>query len=783
MTRKSSIVLLFCLVLVAVLCPAGGAWAELVAHWKLDESSGTTAYDSVGGLHGAMANMDPLSAWVGGKINGCVSLDGVDDHVSLPASFNLNSSSMTISLWLKSNADQNSFTGLVFRRTHDENATGFGFSRNTNELGYHWNNTQFDWSSGVIIPNGVWLFAAISIAPTQATVYVSDTNTGELRSAANAHELHTESFNNAAIGADIYWEGGRYFNGLIDDVRIWNTALSPEEINDVYTGGAVTTVEFEAESSISYEPISSAVVPVVLRNGIPDQSYAVSYTVTGGTATGGGVDYTLESGTLDFGPGETVKPINISVINDGVQEPDETIALELSNPDGPGAVLGIAQHTHTISDAIPQIGFANATGSTVENVTPAVIEVMLSYASNEAITVNYAVTGGTAKGGGVDYTLTGGSLQFEPGTVTKYITMQIVDDDMTETDKTVILRLSNPTNATLGTERTHTFTIFDDEWGVVWDDKIWYYTSEYGGPFVNEDGNLEWTPEEEGQYVTRIPEQSLAWPGDKVEVSYMWMTDGATPCNVDDCYSCPRCTGDIRCVAGTSDFRIGLFQADGEYAERDGGWDLKDTLWEGYVGYNFRFGPNMRAEPTRYVDCDDETHKTGNFAKKDPEFMSLMTANQGLMDYIPGFELPPGEWSLLTVSLERVSRGIVEFSITLNGRTYTETDSGSPQPTKIDVFAIHMRNNRPFYKLVLAKLGCSCPGNLDGGAPQAAQIDLEDLQILAGMLLDAGSPFVVPVEAGHCGDLNADLQIDLEDLQALASVLLDGGSPFIVPCE
>jgi len=73
---------------------------------------------------------------------------------------------------------------------------------------------------------------------------------------------------------------------------------------------------------------------------------------------------------------------------------------------------------------------------------------------------------------------------------------------------------------------------------------------------------------------------------------------------------------------------------------------------------------------------------------------------------------------------------------------------------------------------------CACPGNLTGDG----QIDLEDLQAVAGILLQAGSPFVVPVGKGHCGDINGDLQIDLEDLQAMAGILLNAGSPFVVPC-
>ena len=73
--------------------------------------------------------------------------------------------------------------------------------------------------------------------------------------------------------------------------------------------------------------------------------------------------------------------------------------------------------------------------------------------------------------------------------------------------------------------------------------------------------------------------------------------------------------------------------------------------------------------------------------------------------------------------------------------------------------------------------GCVCPGDLNNDT----QIDLDDLQAVAGMLLDAGSGapgFIVAVEQGHCGDLNADGQADLDDLQAVASNLLDAGSPY-----
>jgi len=74
---------------------------------------------------------------------------------------------------------------------------------------------------------------------------------------------------------------------------------------------------------------------------------------------------------------------------------------------------------------------------------------------------------------------------------------------------------------------------------------------------------------------------------------------------------------------------------------------------------------------------------------------------------------------------------------------------------------------------------CRCPGDVNDDS----QVDLEDLQDVAGILLDAGSPFIVPCDAGDCADFNRDGQIDLEDLLAIAGMLLDAGSPFVAPCS
>jgi hypothetical protein len=490
---------------------------------------------------------------------------------------------------------------------------------------------------------------------------------------------------------------------------------------------AAPTITFESAASGGMETISPGLVPVNLINPEPGETYTVQYDANGGTATPG-EDYTITPDTLIFNPGEFTHYISIDINDDGVPEEDETVILELSNATGLGVVVGIDQHTYTISDTRPKVSFRTGASSGLEGTTPAIVWVDLSHASDETITVGYGVTGGTAENGD-DYTLGGSLLQFDPLETSQYISINIVGDSETEPDETIILALSEPCNATLGAITQHTRTIVDDEEGVVWDDKIWYYSDNTADFFVNEQGQLVWLPEGGGQYVTRIPPVPLSAEGDRVEVSYWYMSDGKDDCPPDTCYNCIYCDDDITCIAGTSDFRFGLFQADGEYVTADG-FDTSSSIFEGYKGYNWRFGPHLQPYPTRWVDCTGEVHKTGNFAKKPQSSSNLMTINEGLEDYIPGFELPPGEWSLLTISLERTSDDDVEMSITLNDTTYTWTDtSDSEQPTLIDVFGVHMRNGRPYSILALERVAPPPPPckNIAGDPI----IDWEDLAGLA----------------------------------------------------
>lgn len=120
------------------------------------------------------------------------------------------------------------------------------------------------------------------------------------------------------------------------------------------------TVGFAAAVSAAGEDVSPAALLVSLSAASPEP-VTVHYGATGGTATGDGVDYTLEPGTLVFAPGETVKPLPIEIVDDPLNEADETILVTLDNP--AGALLNAnATHTYTITNLAGTLAVAQTDG-------------------------------------------------------------------------------------------------------------------------------------------------------------------------------------------------------------------------------------------------------------------------------------------------------------------------------------------------------------------------------------------------------------------------------------
>jgi len=412
--------------------------------------------------------------------------------------------------------------------------------------------------------------------------------------------------------------------------------------------------------------------------------------------------------TLEFRPGQTSKTIYFDIVEDGMNnEPDETIVVELSNVVGGEAQLGaVNRHTYTIFDSLPEIAFESESTQNTEMTPAAKVWVNLSHLSSEVVTVDYAVTGGTAAGDGVDYILGDGTLTFNPGETAKYISVRLRSDYEIEDNETIVLGLSNPTNAALGALTSHTTTIIDDDAGVWFDGIRWYNAYDQSGIMVDSEGRLEWHPGDDDQMVANIPEQRFSEVGDVVIFSYIWTSGGDHNPNCQ-CYTdynpdpdrYDYCT-DITCVGGTGDFRMGLFDSNGKgyvTADRMG---ENPEIFRGYLGYHFRIFPHVSQDaPSRFREYKDdggsESHtNTSIWERSDPTHNSALLSNSNSWNRLGspmegGFGIPVGGSALMTIRLERISRNEARVSVSCNGKTWSKrSENDDTIPNKIDVFAM-----------------------------------------------------------------------------------------------
>ena len=172
-------------------------------------------------------------------------------------------------------------------------------------------------------------------------------------------------------------------------------------------------------------------------------------------------DYELSGGTLTFAPGEVAKSLDVSVLGDTTDEPDEMFALWLKDPET-GETLASGSVTILDNDDPAAVSISDVT--VVEGDTGAVnavFVVTLHPASGHTVTVAYAAEDGTASLG-ADYAATQGVLTFAPGDVARSITVPINGDGQDETNEEYFVFLSDPSNAVISDAMGAGVVIDDD---------------------------------------------------------------------------------------------------------------------------------------------------------------------------------------------------------------------------------------------------------------------------------------------------------------------------------
>jgi len=207
--------------------------AAPVAYWRLNEASGTTAHDYIGGFNGTNngslvlgASGPTPPAWPGFEsTNNAYSFSGSGTSVSLPA-LNLNSN-ITLTAWVKPNADPGYYPGIISWNNGSGIIISLGFANHSPQLTYMRNGFVYS-SSSLQVPTNQWSFIALVASPTNAVLCLA-TNAVLISYNTGTTNPALVSFTNAAyLGYNPNY--GRY-NGAMDEAAIYNQALTASQIN------------------------------------------------------------------------------------------------------------------------------------------------------------------------------------------------------------------------------------------------------------------------------------------------------------------------------------------------------------------------------------------------------------------------------------------------------------------------------------------------------------------------------------------------------------------------
>ena len=248
--------LIYLIPIILVLSMACVATADLVAHWSFDDGSGDTVYDSSGNGHVGTLMGDPQ--WVAGKMGGALSFDGFSDqanHTTDPGNINWVSvepfdvvgPGITMAAWIRPDGFDITDARIVTKQktwssidiwwmlsTYTD-GTALRMRLKTDDGGADGGTTTM-WSDTGYLEAGVWSHAAATYDGSRVRLYH---NGIEIMSTSKTGTIQTDSAAAVAIGNSPLGDPGGLratFHGLIDDLRIYNSALGEQELLGLMEG-------------------------------------------------------------------------------------------------------------------------------------------------------------------------------------------------------------------------------------------------------------------------------------------------------------------------------------------------------------------------------------------------------------------------------------------------------------------------------------------------------------------------------------------------------------------
>ncbi len=207
----------------------------LIGYWNFNDNSGTSAADKTTNANTGTLTNGPT--WTLGKRGGAVSFDGTNDYVSVSSS--LNSNYKSVFLWVNPSAWSAQWTCLINNQnlaapyeSFDIRKKSAGAGAPTLEMTIVVGGLNFQVDAGSLVTN-TWQHVGFTY---DGETLISYYNGAQVATDTSPSGTIDNSSSNINIGQNTNY-AGRNFTGLIDDVRIYNRALSSGDVSELYANG------------------------------------------------------------------------------------------------------------------------------------------------------------------------------------------------------------------------------------------------------------------------------------------------------------------------------------------------------------------------------------------------------------------------------------------------------------------------------------------------------------------------------------------------------------------
>ena len=225
-------------VLLLTLALTGPVEAELAGWWPMNDGAGTTAIDATGNGNDATFNGDPQ--WVVGQLDGALEFDGAGDWLECADGGTLAiGEAVSMAAWIKVGGqgldhkiggNQDNANGGYKMSIYSNNMVEFEIRTAANNAVLNRNS-----AGGTVLEVDTWyhVFGVYSLEAGYIRTYVNGVLDREL---ATTDELGV-SPGPLRLGCEPYTTGSYHFNGVMDDVRVYDHAVTAAEMPLIMLGG------------------------------------------------------------------------------------------------------------------------------------------------------------------------------------------------------------------------------------------------------------------------------------------------------------------------------------------------------------------------------------------------------------------------------------------------------------------------------------------------------------------------------------------------------------------